>query len=242
MLKVLLNPKFIIAFIIIMCLDLFQRRITGFFGELWVKLELRKLGKNYKVLNNVIVRTEDNATHQIDHVVVSIYGIFVIETKQINGYIKGNDYDKNWVVKLGRNKYYVHNPVHQNYGHVKALSNVLNINEDKFIPLVCISSQAKVRVKSNSVIILPRLVSHIREYDNEILLNYEEVYNDLVARNIVGYSNSRMHVKNVKSVKKIRISQLDNVCPLCGGELVNRQSKYGSFIGCSNFPRCKFKK
>ena len=30
------------------------------------------------------------------------------------------------------------------------------------------------------------------------------------------------------------------ICPRCGGELVRRNGKYGEFIGCSNFPRCRY--
>lgn len=242
MLKLLFSKEYIFLWILVILITVFEKKVIGFFGELWVRFELKKLGKNYKVLNNVIVRTEDNSTHQIDHVIISKYGIFVIETKQINGYIKGNDYDKNWTIKRGKNTYFIHNPIHQNYGHVKALSKVLNIDEHKFIPLVCISSQAKIKVNSSSVFKLFNLVSQIKQYKEEILSNYEEVYSFLVNRNIKGYSNSRMHVKNVKQIKKVRTNELNNKCPLCGGELIKRQSKYGSFIGCSNYPRCKFKK
>ncbi len=32
------------------------------------------------------------------------------------------------------------------------------------------------------------------------------------------------------------------ICPKCGGALIKRQGKYGNFIGCSNFPRCKYTK
>lgn len=38
------------------------------------------------MINDVMVKTKDNSTHQIDHVVISKYGIFAIETKQYNGY------------------------------------------------------------------------------------------------------------------------------------------------------------
>ncbi|MDU2585460.1 MAG: topoisomerase DNA-binding C4 zinc finger domain-containing protein [Anaerococcus prevotii] len=31
-----------------------------------------------------------------------------------------------------------------------------------------------------------------------------------------------------------------NICPKCGGKLVEREGKYGKFIGCSNFPKCRF--
>lgn len=242
MLKLLFSKEYIFLWLIVILIPIIQKKVIGFFGEFWVKLELKKLKKDYKVLNNVIVRTIDNSTHQIDHIVVSKYGIFVIETKQINGYIEGNDYDKNWTVKRGKNTYYINNPVHQNYRHIKALSEVLGINTDKFISIVCISSQAKVRVNSKYVVRIFKLVKYIKSYTSELLSNYIEVYNTLVSRNIKGYTNSRMHVKSVKEIKKVTANDLINKCPLCGGELVNRQSKYGSFIGCSNYPRCKFKK
>jgi restriction system protein len=32
------------------------------------------------------------------------------------------------------------------------------------------------------------------------------------------------------------------VCPDCGGELLERSGKFGKFLGCSNYPKCKFTK
>ena len=34
----------------------------------------------------------------------------------------------------------------------------------------------------------------------------------------------------------------DDICPKCGGRLVKRKGKYGEFIGCSNYPKCHYKK
>lgn len=99
MLKLLFSKEYIFLWLIVILIPIIQKKVIGFFGEFWVKLELKKLKKDYKVLNNVIIRTIDNSTHQIDHIVVSKYSIFVIETKQINGYIKGNDYDKTGLSK-----------------------------------------------------------------------------------------------------------------------------------------------
>lgn len=30
------------------------------------------------------------------------------------------------------------------------------------------------------------------------------------------------------------------VCPKCGGKLIMRDGKYGTFIGCSNYPKCRY--
>ena len=32
----------------------------------------------------------------------------------------------------------------------------------------------------------------------------------------------------------------NNICPRCGGTLIERNGKYGAFMGCSNYPKCKF--
>lgn len=42
-----------------------------------------------------------------------------------------------------------------------------------------------------------------------------------------------------QNMEKIKPVVTDKICPLCGGNLVIRKSRYGEFYGCSNFPKCK---
>ena len=64
----------------------------GKVGEKVVAGKLDHLPKDqYKVLNNVTIPTPKGSS-QIDHLVVSIYGIFVIETKNYNGWIYGGEH------------------------------------------------------------------------------------------------------------------------------------------------------
>ncbi len=156
-------------------------------GEHWVKKELKKLPSEYLILNNIMFKTKDEHTHQIDHIVISKYGIFVIETKQYNGYIKGNDYDKKWEIYFGRKKFYTNNPVHQNYGHIQSLKEILTINDSCFISIVCISSRAKTNIKSDIAIVLPYLLDKILSYREEILPNHVEIYNTQCNLNIKGF-------------------------------------------------------
>ncbi|EAH7188354.1 type I DNA topoisomerase [Campylobacter lari] len=44
--------------------------------------------------------------------------------------------------------------------------------------------------------------------------------------------------KNIKSQKTI--TKIDETCPDCGGELAIRKGRYGEFIACLNFPKCKY--
>ena len=59
----------------------------GKLGERSVSKRLKRLDNNkYKVINDVILKTS-RGTSQIDHLVVSNYGIFVIENKNFSGNI-----------------------------------------------------------------------------------------------------------------------------------------------------------
>lgn len=140
------QPLFWLFMIFAILSTIFYKKIRGFMGEFWVKTELNKLPKDkYMILNNVMFKIKTN-THQIDHIVISKFGIFVIEMKNYYGLITGNKYKDKWVQHLGKKKYYFNNPIHQNYGHIKALEEVLHLDKDKFISVICISNQAKVMV------------------------------------------------------------------------------------------------
>lgn len=93
----------IVFFIAVIPLLIFLARnsskMKGKFGEFKTSSRLKHLTKNeYKVLNNIILKTKNNRTAQIDHIVVSVYGIFVIETKNYKGWIFGNENTENFTV------------------------------------------------------------------------------------------------------------------------------------------------
>lgn len=57
-------------------------------GERSVSFILDRLDINsYKILNDILIFDEKGISTQIDHIVISCYGIFVIETKNYQGWI-----------------------------------------------------------------------------------------------------------------------------------------------------------
>lgn len=232
------NPLIITILLVGLISAIFYKQIVGWFGEYWTKKALNKLSKNnYKIINNLFISV-NGITHQIDHVIISHYGIFSIETKQYNGYITGNKYDKNWVRHAGKNKYYYINPIRQNYGHCKALSELLNMDESKIFNIVCIPSNAKLKIEHDGEIVrYNTIVEKILSFKKEVLENTEEIYNKLVSNNIKDKKIKREHINNIKNniIKKDT-----SKCPKCGGNLIERKGKYGNFIGCSNYPKCKY--
>jgi restriction system protein len=89
-----------------------------------------KLGpKVYRRVHNVILPAR-NGTTQIDHVVVSIYGLFVIETKNMDGWIFGSTQQETWTQQFFKKKFKFQNPLRQNYRHTRCLAEFLNLDHD----------------------------------------------------------------------------------------------------------------
>ena len=100
-----------------------------------------------------MLQAVDNTT-QIDHVVVSNYGIFVIETKNYKGWICGNEFDDYWTQVIYKMKEKLRNPIMQNYGHTQVLKSVLheypNIN---YVPIVVFTTKADIKVKLKATVV-----------------------------------------------------------------------------------------
>ena len=81
----------LILIIVITSSILNHPKVRGIIGEKRVRKHLDRLPKeHYSVLNNVMVKAK-KGTSQIDHIVISSHGIFVIETKNYKGWIHGNE-------------------------------------------------------------------------------------------------------------------------------------------------------
>ena len=239
------NPNFSVLSLLCVLIDIIYPKFRGFMGEFWVKQELKKLPKEkYIVLNDIMVK-QNNSTHQIDHLIISKFGIFVIEMKNYYGLITGDEYKDKWIQHLGKTKNYFMNPIFLNYGHVKALEELLDLDNKLFIPIVCFSNQAKLKIKTkNSVVQLDYLVSSIKKHQNLILeSNLDDLYNKIVELNIVDKIERKNHIKSIRTKIKNVNEKVDNmICPKCGSNLIMKNGKYGLFIGCSNYPKCRFTK
>ena len=237
----------IILAVIVLIVSIWLRRSKGRIGEHRVAHILGRLPKDrYQVINDLLLRTSSGSTTQIDHVVISQYGIFVIETKFYKGWIYGGENSEFWTQNNYGNKYTLRNPILQNAGHVRALRQLLKDYGDiPFIPIVAFSRQATLGVSSGTPVIYWNQIRKVIGQFKEKRIAPDAVtgiYNKLIESNIPDSKESRReHIRNVRSYEDRRnIAVASGKCPRCGGNLVLRHGKYGSFYGCSNYPRCKF--
>lgn len=131
-------------------------RIIGRMGEKGVIRLLNKLdNKYYTIINDLLLHSDGNTyTTQIDHVVISEFGIFCIETKGHKGWILGNARQKFWTQVNYKNKTKFYNPLRQNYAHTKTLENLLGEERIKapIVSLVAFPYADKIEVTGSEMV------------------------------------------------------------------------------------------
>jgi hypothetical protein len=186
--------------------------IKGIFGEYKVKRLLnRYINKDqYHIINNIILPT-DNGTTQIDHIVISKFGIFVIETKNINRWIAGDEKSPFWTQMTFRKKRQFQNPLRQNYQHIKTLENILEISEKSMYSIVALTGSYKFKGEMPAKVVdVKNLIEYIQSRDT-VLLKEEE--REIITRKLSYYKSqttfkkSLQHIVNVKNKDKVNLYQ-----------------------------------
>ena len=63
----------------------------------------------------------------------------------------------------------------------------------------------------------------------------------LLTKSGIEKSKRKSHVNNIKTKLNEEHKKTNNmICPKCNGDLILKSGKYGSFIGCTNYPKCKY--
>lgn len=210
----------------------------GILGEAYIRFIIGKTkeGKRYVINNYMIV--DEGKSSQIDHILINKTGIFVIETKNYSGRIYGEDNQQEWtqVLNYGKVKNHFYNPVKQNATHIYRLAKVLP-KDAPLISVVVFTKDNVQYIKSEHVIASVKL-GHFVKTENGKNLSAETMsqYYKSILDNRATLSNKE-HVAEIKQMKQ---NIDENICPRCGGKLVERNGKYGKFYGCENYPQCKF--
>ena len=260
------NPLLILLIVIIIAFALAvlkswlsSPKYKGRRGEERAHKVLEQLSEDYTILDDVVFIT-NRGTTQIDHIVVSKYGVFVIETKNYRGDIYGNDNREQWTqlivtdvtysksiktyTYVTKNRFY--NPVKQSEAHAYAVKKQLTEWPYlKVVPIVVFVGDAVLKEvhSSHHVVYEHELLDIIRSYTTIYLRDEEvqKVVERLSLRNARKAISNSKHVANIYKKKREKEKQISTgICPQCGGQLVERKGKYGSFYGCSNYPKCKY--
>jgi restriction system protein len=217
----------------------------GWIGEkkaafyLWLSLP----GKLHHKFNNIILPSR-NGTTQIDHLVISVFGIFIVETKNKKGWIFGAEKGPTWTQSIYRKKYLFQNPLGQAFRQKKILSEFLNLEESNIHTVIYFVGDCKFKTSLPDNVINSGVGRFIKRFRNQIL-STEDVNQVIKAVEKHLAESSLSKRDHIKSLQKRHSSH--TTCPRCGSNLIERVANRGSnagtkFLGCENYPKCRFTK
>jgi hypothetical protein len=217
---------------------------SGWLGEIKSILAKKLLLKSahYIDLNDVTIPTPRGTT-QIDHVIISRYGIFVVESKNMRGWIFGNEDDPEWTKINKGHKLKFQNPLHQNQGHVRALSRLLGVHQDRMHSVVVFWGDCSLRTAMPPNVLTGGYTDYVRSKTRVLL-------NDADVKRIVAAIRAGMLPKT-SATRRGHVGQLKErfgsttTCARCGSSLVLRAAWSGSnagnqFFGCSRYPMRRY--
>lgn len=200
----MISGFFLLAIVAIISVLLKSAWLKGVIGEYRVNtlIENRLDKKHYTLFKDVLLPTEDGTT-QIDHIVLSKYGIFVIETKNISNWIFANT-GPFWTQKVFKKNFKFQNPTRQNYKHVKVLEKLLGVEEKKIFNTVVFAGKCEFKTDvQKGVVKLSSLLPFIKSFHDQIiseekLRNYSIIINRNKLENT--FVNKFKHVQHVNSI------------------------------------------
>lgn len=216
----------------------------GWLGEILtiVTVKMRLNRANYTGIHNVTIQTR-NGTTQIDHVIASRYGIFVVESKNMSGWIFGDKTGREWTQILSRQRFKFQNPLHQNYRHARALSEFLGIDQSRIFPVVMFWGNCQLRTDVPPNVLKTGLAEYIKSKrlvlfdDADVKWIVAALKHSMLPRT---WTTHRRHVAWLKE-------RFDSTttCAKCGNPMILRTARSGGyagshFYGCTNYPACRY--
>lgn len=216
----------------------------GEIGEYKIDIQLDQLPKNCRYLSDLLVKNPKakSGYSQIDHVVLTPYGIFVIETKNYQGTIYGGKDRKTWLVN---GKFKMMNPFVQNYGHIKALTSFIDKKyHDLFISMVSFTKRCTFKVDldyrkiaSNEIIVydielsefIHRKISVLKIQYKEPLLSESDIltiFNAFTKANITDPKIREEHKHALKSEAPEEKASSISTCAVCNKHVSDKVKTY----------------
>jgi len=203
--------------------------LRGWFGEkkttfmMW--LDLRK--DVYRRFHNVIIPAK-NGSAQVDHVLVSPFGLFIVETKNKKGWIFGSGDDAKWTQVIYGRKYPFQNPLRQTYRQKKILAEYLELDEFKIHTVVYFVGDCTFKTRLPDNVIGSRLGTYVKRFQERVLSAHE--INRILHKLERHVSESSLTTRDhVQSLRERHCST--TVCPKCGSKLVERMARKGPHSG-----------
>lgn len=219
--------------------------LKGWFGEkktalaIWWGLDKEV----YNRFHNIIIPSK-NGTTQIDHLLLSRYGLFIVETKNMKGWIFGAERQAQWTQVVYREKNKFQNPLRQTFRQKKVLSEFLSIDETAIHPVVYFVGDCQFKTEMPSNVLSWGLSSYVKKFQSQSFTIGEL---ESIRRRLIDLSENPQFSKDEHLASLRSRHSSDVACPKCGSKLIERTARKGAnagskFLGCTAYPKCRFTK
>ena len=162
----------------------------------------RELPAGYHHYANLVLPTAHADFTEIDHLVLSRFGIFVIEVKNYKGWIFGGEKQPQWTVQNFRSKHSFQNPLHQNYKHTEAVKYLLDLNPasstEQVHSVVAFSLRAEFKTRMPANVIFIELIGDYLQQFTEPCFSDEQLRQFAARLNMAADSKkvlSKLHMQ-----------------------------------------------
>ena len=163
--------------------------------------DLSLADKGYHALHDLLIPLYESTT-QIDHLYVSRYGMFVVETKNYAGWIYGDAEQKQWTQVLYQQKRRFYNPLKQNETHIKALAYLLKLPVETFHSIVVFVGEAEFKTAlPDNVLQGADISGYVHRFRRSLLsqAQVDEIYATLSQKRYrATAAKKRRHVRDVQ--------------------------------------------
>lgn len=165
---------------------------------------LRKtFGRQPLTYQNIVLPTPQGDWTEIDQLLLTPYGIFVLEVKNYRGWIFGSPDQPKWTVQHFRRKHQFMNPLHQNAKHCRAVASLLSLPLAQIRSVVAFSRRARFKT------VMPDNVMHIDQVPRYISLT-GSLQHPLTEAELALYKTQLDHfASQAKQLRKVHLAQFE---------------------------------
>lgn len=172
----LLSPlNYLLIIIVMTCLfrlSWFKTGINEYKFRLLMRWRLPS--KDYCILNNITLDNEASSVH-IGHIIVSKFGLFIIETQNRQGWILGKQEQKYWTQRVYKHTCQFQNPLPQTRMRAIVLKTQFGISTKRIFPIIVFIGDSHFKTPMpDNVTTAKDCMSHIRS-KVDILFTEQEV-------------------------------------------------------------------
>jgi restriction system protein len=172
----------------------------------------------------------------------AFYGLFVVETKNMDGWIFGSAQQETWTQQFFKKKFKFQNPLRQNYRHTRCLAEFLNLDHALLHSVIFFVGDVELKIPMPDNVLAKGLSNYISRFTTPVLtsahvVEIEHQLKTCQAGSMVTRSN---HLESLEE----RYESV-TICPKCGGAMIKRLAKRGAragnaFYGCARYPSCRY--